>query len=187
MIESVFVASPLFNPSERRLNKEITEVIEAEGIKVFLPQRDGMLLRDIVDGLKQRRCSMEDSKKIANRLIFHIDACNACDCDGTVLNLNGRVADEGALIEGAIAYCSRKPVVLYKNDYRSLIDGQDNPLVEGLSDLIVSDIEKIVPELRRQDKREKSLFDEMLEKGLLIKGGCGDIDKLVGLGLEYFS
>jgi hypothetical protein len=53
-------------------------------------------------------------------------------CDGTVVNLNGRVPDEGAVAEGAMAWTAGKAVVLFKDDARSKIDGLDNALVAGL-------------------------------------------------------
>jgi hypothetical protein len=53
-------------------------------------------------------------------------------CDGTVVNLNGRVPDEGAVVEGAMAWTAGKAVVLFKDDARSKIDGLDNLLVAGL-------------------------------------------------------
>jgi hypothetical protein len=48
------------------------------------------------------------------------------------VNLNGRVPDEGAVVEGAMAWTVGKAVVLFKDDARSKIDGLDNPLVAGL-------------------------------------------------------
>jgi len=49
-----------------------------------------------------------------------------------VVNLNGRVPDEGAVSEAAIAWSVGRIVVGYKNDVRSLYMGKDNPLVVGL-------------------------------------------------------
>jgi len=53
-------------------------------------------------------------------------------CQGLVANLNGRVPDEGAVAEAAMAWTAGKSVVLYKSDNRSLMHGADNPLVAGL-------------------------------------------------------
>lgn len=47
--------------------------------------------------------------------------------------MNGRVPDEGAVSEAAMAFAVGHPVVIYKNDARSLVGGKDNPLVAGLS------------------------------------------------------
>jgi hypothetical protein len=70
---------------------------------------------------------------LARQAIFALDAYQVLvRCDGTVVNLNGRVPDEGAVVEGAMAWTAGKAVVLFKDDTRSKIDGLDNPLVAGL-------------------------------------------------------
>jgi hypothetical protein len=53
--------------------------------------------------------------------------------DATIVNLNGRVPDEGAIVEGSIAWMAGKAVVLFKDDARAPIDGLDSPLVAGLA------------------------------------------------------
>jgi hypothetical protein len=58
----------------------------------------------------------------------------AIDCDVMVWNLNGRVPDEGAVSEAAIAWALGKPLVAFTDDVRSLIAGRTNPLLAGLVD-----------------------------------------------------
>ena len=66
------------------------------------------------------------------------------DSDGLILNINGRVPDEGAMVEAGIAWNAGKKIVIYKNDSRTLINGNDNPLLLGLSDFeVVNDISSI--------------------------------------------
>ena len=57
----------------------------------------------------------------------------AVRCEGLVLNLNGRVPDEGGVFEAAVAFTLGVPVVLYKRDHRSLLHGEDNAMITGLS------------------------------------------------------
>jgi len=52
------------------------------------------------------------------------------------LLLNGRVPDEGAVAETAMAWMAGKVVVLYRSDSRSFIAGGDNPLVAGLGTFV---------------------------------------------------
>ncbi|MDQ3332714.1 MAG: nucleoside 2-deoxyribosyltransferase, partial [Planctomycetota bacterium] len=67
--------------------------------------------------------------------IFALDVYQlAVDCDAMVWNLNGRVPDEGAVSEAAIAWTLGKPLVAFSNDVRSLIAGRINPLLVGLVD-----------------------------------------------------
>jgi hypothetical protein len=61
-----------------------------------------------------------------------------------MLNMNGRVPDEGAVAETAMAWMAGKAIVIYKADSRSLIQGNDNPLVLGLGNFVkVSTIPEI--------------------------------------------
>ena len=55
----------------------------------------------------------------------------ACQC--TVLNLDGRVPDEGSLVESALAWCAGHPVVPYKTSAITELDGHDNPMIGALS------------------------------------------------------
>ena len=77
--------------------------------------------------------------------IFVLDIYQlAEECDAVVWNLNGRVPDEGAVSEAAIAWTLGKPLVAYKDDVRSLITGRDNPLLVGLVDFeTVNDISQL--------------------------------------------
>jgi len=65
--------------------------------------------------------------------------------DGLILNMNGRVPDEGAMVEAGIAWSHNKTVVTFKNDDRSLIQGNCNPLVMGLSDFEFVDKYEEIP------------------------------------------
>lgn len=53
-IKKVFIASPLFNSAERKLNEEIAEMLEKAGYETFLPQRDGFLYADIIKKLQEK-------------------------------------------------------------------------------------------------------------------------------------
>ncbi len=71
------------------------------------------------------------------RAIFWVDTYEVVSaCQGLVLNMNGRVPDEGAVTEAAMAWMAGKAVVLYKSDSRSLIQGDDNELVLGLGNFV---------------------------------------------------
>lgn len=167
-IKKVYIASPLFNPPEREENSEIDEAIRKEGFETFLPQRDGFLYVELVKTVENReKCRREDAEKIALRLITHLDIYQVCEgTDALVLNMNGRVPDEGAVSEAAMAFAVGHPVVIYKNDARSLVGGKDNPLVAGLSGCeIVNTVEGIPAALKKlEDKpfRRRSDYSEMM-------------------------
>ena len=48
-------------------------------------------------------------------------------------NLNGRVPDEGMIVEAAIAFAAGKPLVLFKDDVRAPFGGYDNSMLTSLA------------------------------------------------------
>jgi len=65
--------------------------------------------------------------------IFSLDVYELIErCDAVVCNLNGRVPDEGMIVEAALAYAAGKPLVLFKNDIRSPFSGYDNSMLTSL-------------------------------------------------------
>jgi nucleoside 2-deoxyribosyltransferase len=129
----IYCAGPLFNSSERAEMEMLAEVLELSGFKTFLPHRDGFVFGTIVPDLVRAGYPLDAAQWMARQAIFALDVCQVLlSCDGMVVNLNGRVPDEGAVVEGAMAWTVGKAVVLFKDDSRSKIDGLDNPLVAGL-------------------------------------------------------
>jgi nucleoside 2-deoxyribosyltransferase len=129
----IYCAGPLFNPSERADMEILAEALELAGFETFLPHRDGLLYGTIVPDLVRAGYALDVSQWMARQAIFALDVYQVIiSCDGTVVNLNGRVPDEGSVVEGAMAWTVGKAVVLFKDDARSKIDGLDNVLVAGL-------------------------------------------------------
>jgi nucleoside 2-deoxyribosyltransferase len=180
-IESVYIASPLFNPGELKLNEEIAATLEASNFRTFLPQRDGILFSEcvgkiaelgiLVDGAEY---SPEEAKRKTMQLIYLLDLYKSCEgCDAMVFNMNGRVPDEGAVAEAAMAYVNKKPLVIYKDDLRSLSSGQDNPLVVGATNFrITRKIEDIPVRLRELEKQEIPDYTAMIKiaRGIFKNG-----------------
>jgi nucleoside 2-deoxyribosyltransferase len=129
----IYCAGPLFNPSERAEMEMIAETLEEAGFKTFLPHRDGFLYGAVVQEIMKVGYPLNVAQWITRQAIFALDVQQVLTgCDATVVNLNGRVPDEGAVAEGAIAWTAGKVVMFFKDDARSPIDGLDNPLVVGL-------------------------------------------------------
>lgn len=170
-IESVYIASPLFNSGELKLNEEIAAALEASSFRTFLPQRDGILFSEwfgkiaelgiLVDG---EEYSQEEAKRKTMQLIYLLDLYKSCEgCDALVFNMNGRVPDEDGVAETAMAYVNKKPLVIYKDDSRSLSFGQDNPLVVGATNFrITRKIEDIPVRLRELEKQEIPDYTRMI-------------------------
>ncbi|MDI6450301.1 nucleoside 2-deoxyribosyltransferase [Anaerobaca lacustris] len=130
----IYCAGPLFNPKEREEMGQIASTLEDAGYSVFLPQRDGLEFAELFPWFQQKGIPAAEAQRILNMAIFSLDVFQIMDSQGLVLNMNGRVPDEGAMVEAGIAWAHNKAVVIFRSDRRSLIEGNCNPLVLGLSD-----------------------------------------------------
>lgn len=133
----VYCAGPLFNPPERDEMAAIAGALEAAGHSTFLPQRDGFELADVARRLTTQGADDDEATQVVHRSIFALDAYQLLSADAVVANLNGRVPDDGTVVEAALAWHAGKALVLYKNDERSAFAGQDNPMLVCLTDLHV--------------------------------------------------
>lgn len=142
----VYCAGPLFNQAERDEMTAIAEGLVAAGYDVYLPHRDGMEFRLVLDVLLDRGWEHAVAGQFLHEAIFALDVHQVVvDCDALVWNLNGRVPDEGAVSEAAIAWTLGKPIIAYKDDVRSLIAGRYNPLLVGLVDFSTVDAIDDIP------------------------------------------
>jgi nucleoside 2-deoxyribosyltransferase len=131
----VYCAGPLFNGGERDEMARIADLLVASGYRVYLPHRDGMEFRLIHEILIRRGWEPPEAAQFLHAAIFALDVYQlAVECDCLVWNLNGRVPDEGAVSEAAMAWTLGKPIVAYRDDVRSLIAGRVNPLLVGMVD-----------------------------------------------------
>jgi nucleoside 2-deoxyribosyltransferase len=140
----IYCAGPLFNRKEKEEMQEIADSLESGGFRVFLPHRDGFEFSNLSSTFQKMGVALEKATEILNKAIFTLDVFQVLDSDGLVLNMNGRVPDEGAMVEAGIAWNAGKSIVIYKSDARTLLNGNDNPLLLGLSSFeTVSNIPEI--------------------------------------------
>lgn len=133
----IYCAGPLFNRAEQAEMAEIAAVLEAAGFAVFLPQRDGLVFVEVHRTMLRGGYEADEAARMIRQAIFWLDVYQVIQgCDGILVNLNGRVPDEGAAAEAGMAWTVGKPVVLYKSDARSLLLGNDNPLLLGLGGFV---------------------------------------------------
>jgi nucleoside 2-deoxyribosyltransferase len=147
----VYCAGPLFNEPERLEMQEIAARLERAGHETFLPQRDGLelaQLEPVIAGVAEPRVASD----ALHRAIFSFDIFKLLSwSEGVVANFNGRVPDEGTVVEAAVAWHSGKPLVIYKHDSRIAFEGGDNPMLTGLTDgKIVDNYAEIVEVLGAQ-------------------------------------
>ena len=150
----VYCSGPLFCPEEVAGMTALAEVLEDAGYDTFLPHRDGLepyVLKAVNDPRVTNK-SFRHISKFVNKAIFALDIFQIVErCDYLVLNMNGRVPDEGGVVETAIAFAAGKPLVLYKNDHRTTFNGNDNSMITGLSYTFsnVNNLEKIPEEISK--------------------------------------
>jgi len=157
----VYCAGPLFNPKEREEMEQIAKALEDSGYSVFLPHRDGLEFADLFPCLLKKGFQAHDAHSILNLAIFSLDVFQIISSDGLLLNMNGRVPDEGAMVEAGIAWSHNKVIVIFRSDSRSLIEGNCNPLVLGLSDFtFISSYDEITTAF-------ESKFSDVMEDVLL--------------------
>lgn len=137
----------------------ISTVLEQAGFGTFLPHRDG--LERFVMGLVNTPLNNNifKARDAVNAAIFALDCFQIIRrCEYFVLNMNGRVPDEGAVAEAGIAFAVGKPIVLYKNDRRSVFKGLDNSMLTGLSSVKpVNDISKLPDAVAKSERRIQTI------------------------------
>ncbi len=129
----IYCSGPLFCPGERGEMLAMARRLEENGYETFLPQRDGIeaLVMGMIDS--PLNVNLLNIRKALDRAIFALDMYQILErCDALVLNMNGRVPDEGALVEAAAAWTAGKPLVVFKDDARTAFKGMDNSMVSGL-------------------------------------------------------
>ncbi len=141
----VYCAGPLFNKPERQEMAHIAKVLEDAGYSTFLPQRDGLEFARVLPDLATALGTQAEVQDVLARAVFSLDVYQLLSVsDAVVANLNGRVPDEGTVVEAALAWYAGKALVLYKSDERSLMLGSDNPMLRGLADFqYVQEVETI--------------------------------------------
>tara|TARA_R110002111_G_scaffold258083_1_gene326789 strand:+ start:6751 stop:7452 length:702 start_codon:yes stop_codon:yes gene_type:complete len=129
----VYCAGPLFNRSEREEMTAIADLLSETGYTVYLPHRDGMEFRLVLEVLVERNWDAPTAAQFLHEAIFALDVYQlVIECEAMVWNLNGRTPDEGAVSEAAMTWMLGKPLIAYQDDVRSLIQGRVNPLLVGM-------------------------------------------------------
>ncbi|HSD51579.1 MAG TPA: nucleoside 2-deoxyribosyltransferase [Candidatus Methylomirabilis sp.] len=168
----IYCAGPLFNRPEREEMAEIARTLEGAGFSAFLPHRDSFVFEEVHREFLRGGYDATAASRMIHQAIFWLDAYEVLKgSQGLVLNMNGRVPDEGAVAEAAMAWMAGKAIVLYKSDSRSLIQGDDNSLVLGLGNFVkVSTVPEIAyaftQVFRRRRPEEASSIPQVVRKSV---------------------
>ena len=118
----IYVAGPMFSQAELQFNEMLADHLESLGHTVFLPQRSGFRMSELLKTMTPAEVS---------RLIFTTDFDNIRANDVFLYVLDGRVPDEGAAVALGLAYASGKACYGFKTDIRTATAGCNNPMIDG--------------------------------------------------------
>ena len=127
-----YVTGGIFNNAERRELDEISDIIEMSGFDTYVPHRDGFEFVKLNPVFKEMGLTELEAEQLLGKIIFTNDVFQVINLAGVVFNMNGRVPDDGATVESSITWMTGNLLCIYKDDCRCLIDGIDNPLIDGL-------------------------------------------------------
>ncbi|AVO46632.1 nucleoside 2-deoxyribosyltransferase [Phreatobacter cathodiphilus] len=138
----IYLAAPLFNDMERSFNARLAALLEPFS-DVFLPQRDGKLMRDLV----RQGMALES----ARQLVFEADIDALKRCSHVVAVLDGRTVDEGVAFEIGYARALNKFCIGLKTDDRALLPSGDNPMILAGCHEMFGSVVALVDYLRNDD------------------------------------
>jgi len=129
----IYCSGPLFCAEEIGGMNAIAKVLEDAGYQTFLPHRDGLESYVLNFSNASFLSTVSAIRSRIDYAIFALDVYELIErCGAVVCSLNGRVPDEGMVVESALAYAAGKPLVLFKNDLRAPFGGYDNSMLTSL-------------------------------------------------------
>jgi nucleoside 2-deoxyribosyltransferase len=174
----IYCSGPLFCAEEVGGMSAIAKVLEDAGFQTFLPHRDGLETYIMRFGNSSFLSTISGIRTRIDYAIFSLDVYELIErCSAVVCNLNGRVPDEGMIVEAALAYAAGKPLVLFKDDVRAPFGGYDNSMLTSLVH------GKIVRKLKELPSALKSEMSHKIDLGHL----SGDLKKAISYGKRISS
>jgi nucleoside 2-deoxyribosyltransferase len=130
-----YLAAPLFNARERDYNLKLAESL-TEHLHLFLPQRDGSLLTNMLEAgvpliVAQRRVYEQDCKAMSNAHLL-------------IAILDGAHVDEGVAFEIGYMKGVRKSCVGLQTDVRRALPSGNNPMIVGSLDVIFNEESQMI-------------------------------------------
>ena len=134
-MRTVYCSGPLFCPEEVKAMEEISGALEDAGYSTYLPHRDGVeaFVLNAVNAPLANLLVFRPITRFLSKATFALDIFQILECDYFVFNMNGRVPDEGGVVETGVALAAGKPVVIYRNDMRCTPGRNENPVLMGAS------------------------------------------------------
>lgn len=137
----VYFAAPFFCSGERAQNALLVEALERASLKVFYPQRDGVVAKLEITG----GCAVNDVLSD----VWLCDTSAIRNASVVMAVLDGRTVDEGVCVEIGYASALSKKIIGYHSDDRSCFSWGMNPMIRESLAEISSDIESSVQAVLR--------------------------------------
>ena len=146
-----YLAAPLFNERERRFNSEIADALSS-CCEVFLPQRDGLLLADLLrEGV---------SLDVAETRIFERDRIALSQCNLLIAVLDGAHIDEGVAFEVGFANARGALCLGLQSDVRRALPSGNNPMIGRAMSAIFTDVAPLIAFLADHSPRDRSFGED---------------------------
>lgn len=136
-----YLAAPLFNNMERAFNLSLASDLEPH-IDIFLPQRDGGLMMELV----KRGVPPDDAAKA----VFELDLRAMNEANVLIAVLDGATIDEGVAFEIGYMFGMGKYCLGFQTDMRRALPTGNNPMIAASLDLICDSVPSLISALDRQ-------------------------------------
>lgn len=161
----IYLAAPLFSDAELRFNERAERALASCG-EVFLPQRDGALLTELVlNGMP---------RELAVQHVFSVDLAAIEACDVLVLVMDGRTVDEGACFELGYAFAIGRVCIGLQTDPRRLLPEGNNPMLDSALLHRFSSLEDLQRFLKGRSAVQLSEEWQMLKRELASPGDMAE-------------
>jgi hypothetical protein len=152
----------MFSDGDRSEQTKLALALRGVGFKCYVPQDDGIEVATVMQLLNEpslhgrnpmlepivlSRCFGWVTRAVVALDVYQV--IEGCQC--AVLNIDGRVPDEGALVEASLAWTTGHPVVTYKTTSISELNGNNNPMIGVIGGwtAVASDLKQAVTEVQR--------------------------------------
>lgn len=137
-LSPVYLSGPMFSRADLWQQYQIAAVLETYSptkFTTYLPPRDGIEVGPLMASVNQVNTSeVAPVIYFIRQIVFCMDMYQLlARCNSLVFNMDGRVPDEGSVSETAAAFTAGKPLVIYKSTPITMLGGEDNPMLSGLS------------------------------------------------------
>jgi nucleoside 2-deoxyribosyltransferase len=144
----IYLAGPLFSDAERTFNVTVAQRLE-EWVDVYLPQRDGGLMSEMVNkGVES---------DVAACRVFKRDMDAILQAQYLVAILDGRAIDEGVAFEIGIAFSHEKRCIGLQTDSRRLASWGNNPMITGALELVFHSVDDLVSWIMNEVQATKNI------------------------------